>query len=193
MQQIGRVTGREIVANRDGTKQSLMLQVEITDPEDIQTVELISQDGEDTNPVDNSRVVIIPIGQAYKIAIAVDDGIEPDSTQVPGEKKIYSSDGGVIKAFIQWLKTGAMIISGTLLQILGSTKIEITAPVIEINGNADFAVRYTALETAFQAFQTEYDLHVHSGVLAGPANSGVPTVPSAADITPAKVATVKLP
>ncbi len=190
---IGRITGRKIGKNRDGTKNVLLLQVEITAPEDIQTVELISQDGEDTNPVDNSRVVIIPIGQAYKIAIAVDDGIEPDAAQVPGEKKIYSSDGGAIKAFIQWFKTGAMIISGTLLQILGSTKIEITAPIIEVNGNADFAVRYTVLETAFQAFQSEFDAHIHIGVLVGPANTGVPIVPSAADITPAKVTTVKLP
>ena len=193
MQQIGRIVGREIKKNRDGTKTSLLLQVEISSPDDIQTVELISQDGEDTNPVDNSRVIIIPIGQAYKIAVAVDDGIEPDPTQVPGEKKIYSSDGGVIKAFIQWLKTGAMIISGTLLQILGSSKIEMTAPVIEINGNADFAVSFNDLQTAFVAFQAEFDAHIHSGVLAGPVFSGVPTVPSAVDITPAKVTTVKFP
>ncbi len=191
--QIGRIVGREIKKNRDGIKTSLLLQVEISSPKDIQTVELISQDGEDTNPVDNSRVVIIPIGQAYKIAIAVNDGIAPDPTQVPGEKKIYSSDGGAIKAFIQWLKTGAMILSGTLLQMLGSTKIEITAPVIEINGNADFAVSFNDLAIAFIAFQTEFDAHIHSGILAGPGTTGTPTVPSVADITPAKVSTVKLP
>ena len=170
-----------------------MLQVEITDPEDIQTVELISQDGEDTNPPDGSKVVIISVGKAWKIAVAINDGIEPDANQVPGEKKIYSSDGGVIKAFIQLLKTGAMIISGTLLQILGSTKIELTAPIIEINGSADFAVSFNDLQTAFNALKAEFDAHIHSGVLAGPATTGVPTIPSAADITPAKVTTVKLP
>ncbi len=190
---IGRVVGREFKKIRDGTKTSLLLQVEISTPDDIQTVELISLDGEDTNPVDDSRVVIFPIGQAYKIAVAVDDGIDPDPTQVPGEKKIYSSDGGAIKAFIQWLKTGAMIISGSLLQMLGSTKIEITAPVIEINGNADFAVSFNDLEAAFIALKLEFDTHKHSGVLAGAVSTGVPTIPSVIDITPAKVASVKLP
>lgn len=185
--QTGRVVGREIKKNRDGTKVSLLLQVEMSSPDDIQTVELISQDGEDTNPVDNSRVVIIPIGQAFKIAIAVDDNIPPDPTQVPGEKKIYSSDGGAIKAFIQWLKTGAMIISGTVMQMLGSTSIELTAPVIEINGNADFAVAFNDLKTQFDIFKADYNVHVH------PPGAVPPSPTTAADITPAKVSTVKLP
>lgn len=193
MAMIGRVTGRQITTNRDGVKQSMMLQVEITDPEDIQTVELISQDGEDTNPPDGSKVVIVSVGSAYKIAIAINDGIAPDVTLLPGEKKIYSSDGGAIKAFIKWLKTGVMILSGTLLQILGSTKIEITAPVIEINGSADFAVSFNDLKTGFVALQAEFDAHIHTGGLPGPLLTGVPTAPSVATIDPAKVPTVKLP
>lgn len=184
--QTGRVIGREIKKNRDGTKTSLLLQVEISSPDDIQTVELISQDGEDTNPVDNSRVVIIPIGQAYKIAVAINDGIAPDPTLLPGEKKVYSSDGGVIKAFIQWLKTGALILSGTILQILGSTSIELTAPIIEINGAADFAVAFNALKTQFDQFVSDYNNHTHT---PGPG----PNPTTAADITPAKVASVKFP
>lgn len=218
--QTGTIKGRAIDINRDGKKLSLMLQVEITAPEDIQTVELISQDGEDTNPPDDSKCVIISVGEAYKIAISINDGIEPDASLLPGEKKIYSSDGGVIKAFVTWLKTGAHIISGTIMQYLGSTSIEITtpivdingsatidldapeigitgsasiimgAPVIEINGSADFAVAFNNLQTAFNTLKTEFDTHVHPH---GTPNTGPPTVGLTSDISAAKVTSVKLP
>lgn len=168
MELTGKVTGREFTTNRDGDVDKIMLQVEISDPDDIQTVELMSQSGEDTNPPDGSRIAILTIGESYKIAIASDDGIVP--TMNPGEKKIYSSDIGIIKAFINFL------VDGTL----------------ELNGNADFAVRFSALETAFNQFKTDYNGHTHATV----ASIGTPTIPipiTAADITPAKVDEVKLP
>ena len=199
--EIGRITGRQITTNRDGTKPVTMLQVEITDPEDLQTIELMNSAGEDSQPPDDSRIVILSIGQAYKIAVAVDDGIAPDAALIPGERKIYSSDGGVIKAFITWLKTGAMTISGTILSILGSTSISQTAPIINqtgatsinllsplinLNGVTDNAVAFTDLKIAFDLFKADYNAHTH---VPGP---GV-TTPTAADMTPAKVNSVTLP
>ena len=76
--------------------------------------------------------------------------------------------------------------------------------VIEINGNADFAVAFTDLKTAFDQLKTDfntfvttiYNLHVHPGVTAGPASTGVaPLVGtgSTADMSGAKVDTVKIP
>ncbi len=177
MIKVGTVTGREITTNIDGTQLAMMLQVEITSPEDIQTVEVIGRAGENSNPPDGSTVVIVKIGNAWKIAVAVDDGIAPDASLTPGEKKVYSSDGGVIKSFITWLKT----------------KLVLSGEVIEINGNTDFAVRYIALEAAFTALKAEIDAHVHSGVTSGLSNTGIPTVPLATVLTPAKVTTVKLP
>jgi hypothetical protein len=66
--------------------------------------------------------------------------------------------------------------------------------ILELNGNADFAVRYNALETAFNQLQADFDAHTH---LYSP-GPGTPTqtaatVASTADITPAKVDEVKLP
>ena len=66
------------------------MQTEITAPEDLQTVELMNHTGEDNNPPINSRVIIVDIGQAFKIAIASDDIIAPVTD--PGEKRIYSTD-----------------------------------------------------------------------------------------------------
>lgn len=176
----GTVTGREIVKNRDGLTDRLMLQVEMSDTDDIQTVELYNTHGEDNSPIDGTKVIVIDLGSAFKIAIAADDGIVP-SMQV-GEKKIYSLDsGGAIVAFINYLESG----------------------IIEINGNADFAVRYLELETAFNDLKSEYDdlvtkfnVHIHSGVTAGGANTGGSDVSgnsSTADISDAKIDNIKVP
>lgn len=168
MIQIGTVTGREITKNRDGLVNKLMLQVRITADDDIQTVEYYSQAGDDTSPPDGSSVIILSIGEAWKIAIGTDDGIVPSMS--PGEKKIYSTSSGSISAFINLKEDGT----------------------IEINGNTDFAVAFNDLETAFNQLKSDFNTHTHASVTS----LGTPTVPvpqSTADISPAKVSEVKLP
>lgn len=166
----GTVTGREFKKNRDSGNIRLLLQVQITDSDDVQTVEYMAASGEDSSPPDGSKVLILGIGSAYKIAIAADDNIEP--SMLEGEKKLYSIDAGVIAAFINFLQSG----------------------IIEINGNADFLVRYNALETAFNQLKSDFDTHGHLYTPGGgtPTQTGPPPA-SSADITPAKVDTVKVP
>ena len=63
--------------------------------------------------------------------------------------------------------------------------------IIEINGNSDFAVRFNALQTAFDQLKSDFNTHTHVSVTS----LGTPSVPvpqSTADITPAKVNEVKL-
>ncbi len=157
----GTITGRTITTNRDGENQRVMLQVQMTNADDIQTVEYVSLPGQDENPINGTRVYIIEIGESYKIAIAADDGVTP--AMATGEKRLYSvSDAGDIQAFIKLLKTG----------------------IIEINGDADFAVRFNALDTALQAMLTALNADI---VTAGGAGS------TTLDISGAKVDEVKLP
>lgn len=87
---IGRVTGYEIGKNKEGEIDVLLLQVEISEADDVQTVELYGSGGRDYNPPTNSTVIALPIAEALKIAIAVNDGITPESE--PGEVEIYSVD-----------------------------------------------------------------------------------------------------
>ena len=138
MNRIGKVTGREVIENRDGQNSRLMLQVEITDSDDIQTVELRNQYGEDNNPVNGSQVLIVDIGSAFKMAIAAEDGITPSMN--PGEKKIYSVSGIAIAAFIDFLESG----------------------ILNINGSVDFAVRFDALNTALQTMLTSLNADIVS-------------------------------
>lgn len=139
MARTGIIRGREVRKNRDGTSERLMLQVQMSNPNDIQTVEYVSLPGQDENPIDGSTVYVIDIGESYKIGIGVNDGITP--AMDTGEKRLYSLDAaGAIQAFIKMLKTG----------------------IIEVNGNGDFAIRFNALDTALQAMLTSLNADIVS-------------------------------
>lgn len=164
---VGIVTGSETRKNRDSDTDRLLLQVRLSDIDDIQTVEFMSNAGDDTHPPLDSKVLVLSAGEAWKIAVASDDDVVP--SMAVGEKKLYSTSGGSIQAYINLLSDGT----------------------IEINGNADFAVRFTALETAFNQLKSDYNSHTHVSVTS----VGTPTVPvpqSTADMSGAKVNEVKL-
>lgn len=114
----GRVTGRKFGKNKDGSKNTLNLQVEITSPDDVQTVQLMSQTGEHNNPPNDSDVVILSIGEAFKIAIASDDAIEFDI--LPGEKVIYSTseDGKTLKAYAHLKNNGDIHVINEKVEII---------------------------------------------------------------------------
>ena len=174
MEITGIVRGREIKKNRDGSTAKMLLQVEITNPQDIQTVELMRQAGEDTNPPDGSRVLILEVGPSWKIAVASDDNIVP--TMAAGEKRIYSTSGGSVVADIKLLADGT----------------------IEVNGNSDFAVAFNDLKTGFDQLKSDFNAHTHlaaataQSIAAGDPPS-VPVSLSSASIDASKVDTVKLP
>jgi len=103
---IGRVTGRQVAVNRDGDKPVLLLQVEISDPDDIQTVEFVSQAGIDQNPPNNANVLISKLGDAWLVAFAADDGIAREMSE--GDFQIYSSAGGIKIAKVTLKKDGTI-------------------------------------------------------------------------------------
>jgi len=160
------VTGRKIRKNQDGLFEVRMIQVEITDPKDIQSVQFISQSGEDSSPPDGSAVIILTIGTT-KFAIAAEDNILPAA--LPGEKLLYSSAGGAKQAEISLRTNGD----------------------IELNGNTDFAVRLDALQIIMNTLATALDTEFAAIDTAVPAYSFV--TPITIDLTTAKVTTVKLP
>jgi hypothetical protein len=194
---IGKVNGYEIRKNRDGVNDVLLLQVEVTDPDDIQTVEFYQAAGRDSNPPINSLVAFLEAGNAWKIALGADDGIIPDSES--GEEKLYSSASGAIKAFVKFFKTGLARLSASIVEILSSEtiKIESTGKTtidgssVDINGDSDNAVRFSVLESEFNRFKSDFDEHTH--VIDTQAGITQPAIVSSADISGAKVDEVKLP
>ncbi len=161
---IGTVKGFQIGPNRDGTNNVLLLQVEMSDPDDIQTVEYYSGAGDDTIPPEGSLVTVLSIGRAWKIAIASNDSIAPSMAE--GERKIYSSDGGVIQAFINWLASGNL----------------------ELNGTGNSAVTFSALNTALQGLVTAINA-TFATKINGAGAAGTLTL----DISAAEENTVRLP
>ena len=192
----GTVQGREIRANRDG-RTARLLQTEITSADDIQTVEHVTESGEDTSPPDNARVIIVQIGEAWKIAIAVDDQIEPEVA--PGEKKLYSTNtaGDTQQAFIRLRNNGDIEVSadgnitataaGSITGTAG-TVINLNAPQINVRCDAFNVSRSDGSATnstftggaSFQGGQVTHngtnigDTHVHDGVTAGGDETGEP-------------------
>lgn len=87
---------------------------------------------------------------------------------------------------------------GTVVAHLEGSKLVLTAPTIEINGNADFAVAFDDLKIGFDKLtmdfnnfiSTVYNLHVNASFAAPPVPLGIPTT---ASIDASKVDNVKLP
>lgn len=167
----GFITGQSIGKNRDGENDVRLLQVEITEPDDVQEVQQVTWSGEDNAPSNGDMVVIIEISETYKIAIGVNDTIIP--SVATGERKIYSQDGGAVKAYAYFKNNGN----------------------IQLNGSGDFAVRFTALETAYDELQSKWNTFAAAYVPGGPAVQGLPPTAGAStgDISLSKVDTVELP
>lgn len=105
---LGTVTGQEIKQNRDGDHPVRLLQVEFA-PDDVQTVEwMANSSGDDSAPPVGSRVLVLAISTAYKVAIGIDDEIDPEVEA--GERKLYSSENGAIKAFAYFKKDGGIVV-----------------------------------------------------------------------------------
>jgi hypothetical protein len=160
--QTGIVKGRQVAKNRDGGRDVLLLQVELSDPDDVQTVELMQSAGDQCNPENGSKVLVISNGSAYKIAIAVDD-LTLVAIEV-GERAIRAVLDGSVK-------------SSVLCKVDGN---------VVFNEGTDFAVQFTALKVAFDLLVVNFNAHFH--VPSGP----TPTVPSVANIDASKVAKVRL-
>ena len=134
---IGTVRGSEITKNKDSDENSRILQVELTNSEDLQSIQQISESGEDSNPQPGSRVIVLDLGPAYRVAIATDDGVEP--TVDEGEKELYSYNSSLAKqAFMKFLVDGS----------------------IELNGDADFAIAFNDMKTAFDQLKSDFDAFV---------------------------------
>lgn len=218
----GKVRGRAVSKNKDGTADKILLQVELTSPEDIQTVEWINHDGEDSSPPDNSMVVVVAISPGYKIAIACDDGMLAESS--PGEKILYSqlngkkrtsvvlkTDGSVLidtkdasgsqESKIEMTSKGIIFISSfedlILLAngnagIIASKDISFSGSSVNLNGDTDFAVKFLALEAAMVKLAADVTAHRHPKMQTGLDISEVPETPIVIDISLAKSETVKL-
>lgn len=166
MTQIGTIKGQEIKKNRDGSIAVRLLQVQISNESDMQTVQYMGPAGEDSAPINNDLVQIFSIGPAFKFAVSVEDQGNP-AIMDDGEKQLYSRDSnGAIAALINFMANGDL----------------------ELNGVADNAIRFAALDTQLQLLVTAINTAL-AGKLDGSGTAGALTL----DISSAKIDDVLVP
>lgn len=103
----GTVKKSEITKNRDGENDVRMLTIELSEPDDLPTIQLMTMAGDDTCPIDGDEVAIIEVSKSYRIVIACNDPIAP--TVDEGERKIYSRDSnGDIISFLYLKNDGSI-------------------------------------------------------------------------------------
>lgn len=166
--------------NANATDNRWLFQSSLSEKNDTQTVEKNQHSGFSSRPPAGAKLIVSKISDSYRVSVAEYDGIT-NGNLGEGETTVYSIDSGAVSAFINLLNTG----------------------ILELNGNADFLVRYNELEIAFNQLQSDHDdllaavdLHTHTGVTVGSGTSGTLVTglsPSTADITPAKVDEVLVP
>jgi hypothetical protein len=170
-------------ANRDDQRNVLLLTCTVSELEDTQEIELMRGPGVDANPPLASTVLVLEIAPNWQIAIAVDDGVEPETN--PGEKEIYSSALGAKIAKVK-------------CDLLGN---------VAINDGTGSAVEFARMKAAFDqlknevnALVTAYNAHIHittATVGVGPPGVIAKTLstatPPTADMTAAESPTAKVP
>jgi hypothetical protein len=131
------------------------------------TAEVYGMFGSVSRPPKGTKGIRLRIGSLNIIIAAFRyDVAAPDN---PGETKLYSTDAeGAEKSTHVLTDDGKHV----------------------FNGGEDFAVRFSALETAFNQLKSDHNGHVH--VETG-ASTNVPTVLSTASIADAKVRDVMVP
>lgn len=141
---------------------------------DVQTVFNIQPFGIDSRPVKGYRGIYADTAsKEEKILIGV---ILESAIAEEGEIRFHSEDADKAEQAYLYLTAGGEL---------------------HLNGDADNAVRYSELETAFNElrddfnnFITLYNAHVHPGVTSGSASTSPPPVSgssSAADVSGAKI------
>jgi len=144
-----------------------MLQVQVTESRDIQSLQL-EQSGFEIVPEIGDMIVIYKVNDSFKLGSIYQNGIVPDPSLKQGETKIYAKQGSSVKSFMRCRVSGE----------------------IELNGDIDWAVKFSALESLVNELNSKFDSHIHPG---GTPNTGTPTQPLDLDPSNLKVPTVRLP
>lgn len=161
------------------------------------TAELFQPAGEDSQSLQGDYLIGVSISTAGGKAIVgfIDPANAPKSE--PGDVRRYSRNGAGAQVAEIWLKNDGSV---TINNANGWFDLT-AAGVIELNGDVDNAVRFSALESGFNTLRTElnalitaYNSAVYTiGGVGTTGTTSTPGVPAAAEISGAKVDEVTLP
>jgi hypothetical protein len=184
-----------------------LLSAELSDPNDLQTVELYTQSGEKYNPPDGAKLFVVEAGKSWKIAVACDDGVAPNPDMQQGERELYSIANGARKAKIYLAADGKIEFENDNCKIAvnndGKIEVDFSSELV-VNAGTDSAVRFSELKAGFDqlkndfnSFLNSFTLHKHTLVTAGSGTSGPPEPPppvqSSASVDASEISEIKVP
>lgn len=153
--QIGVVTGYEYTQNREGEQTVTMLQVSLSEEDDVQSVELYQPVGRNGPPTIDSAVIVISIAEGFKIAIGINDGLDVSELS-EGDILAYSQDqDGVRRTEVKQENDGTLTLSSIDNDELGCASQTLqNSGVVDIqneNGSINLAANGTiTLDTALK-------------------------------------------
>lgn len=161
-----------------------------------QKVQVVSPYGLCSNPSDESLAIAFNLQNVAANTIAIiDDPKNRKKNLAKGEVALYNYES---QSFVYLKEDNSIEIESA-----SGANIKLTASGdIELNGSSDFVTAFTDMKTAFDQMRTElnalitqYNLHTHAA--SGDASFTLKTVaqgtPATADMSGAKVDTVKVP
>ena len=144
---LGRVSGSTVGNNLGSPDRARLLQVRLTSRDDVQTVQLVEQHGEESAPCDNALVTSVSAGSGCKMAVGVSDRIAPVLSK--GGKRIYSTDalGTTVMAEVRLDPDGKVTVTnpggsisitplGVMTVDLGLEMV-LNVPKVTVNGELD--------------------------------------------------------
>jgi len=137
---------------------------------DVQTSVQVAPFGIDSNPLKD--MIAIYSQSMVKGETVVIGYVNKNQLAGIGETRLFSEDSdGVLATYLHLKNNG----------------------IIEIGGNTDFMVRYSALETAFNELQDKFNTFANAYIAGSPTVTGMPVAvsPSNADISGAKIDEIK--
>lgn len=172
MSTIGVVRGARVGEGYRSGKQVLILDCEIDDPEDVQSVEYLFPSGDSFIPPNGDTVLIHEVGNQLLVATAVNSGVVSTISEA-GERSLFAYKDGTVTALIDLLHSGEIV----------------------LNRGDGFAIEFEKMKNAFDEIVEFVNSHDHPfvGLDVGVAGkTGSVLAPSTADMSGAKVESVRL-
>lgn len=130
---IGIVRKSSIGKGYRSEKDAILLDVEMSDPRDIQSVEYLFAQGNCAIPVVGDTVLIHEVWPEYKVATASNFGVVTAIKE--GERSVFAVKDGEVAAVIDFLSSGELV----------------------LNQGEDYAVMYGGLQSEFDELKGKYN------------------------------------
>lgn len=169
---IRNMVARAVVSLVDDSQRMQLLQVGLLADEDRDGIERVQNYGFTSVPQSGAEAVVLFVGgrRDHGLAVAVDDRRYRVKDLQAGEVAIYTDQGDKIH-----------IARGGTITVTASTKVTVNAPIVELAGNTEAALKGTSFNSALSTFLTALGTYVSLiQPIADPSGTGSITFATAA-------------